>query len=120
MEQFKEKAVSAAEAAAKTAKYLAFVAKTKMEIRLEKEKIRRLYAKLGKVYYKDYVTDEEPDEAEYKPLCELISDSFRRINALKDALEDAKEEYNSRPDEAEIEEDFEEAPEEKPEEGETE
>lgn len=114
MEQFKEKAAAAAESAAKTAKYYGFVAKTKMEIRLEKEKIRRLYAKLGKVYYKDYVTDEEPDEAEYKPLCELISDSFRRINALKDALEDAKEAYNSSADdaEAEIEEDFEPAPEE--------
>lgn len=112
MEQFKEKAAGAAESAAKTAKYLAFVAKTKMEIRLEKEKIRRLYAKLGKVYYKDYVTDEEPDEAEYKPLCELISDSFRRINALKDALEDAKEAYNSSAADAEAEtateEDFEE------------
>lgn len=107
MEQFKEKAAAAAESAAKTAKYVAFVAKTKMEIRLEKEKIHRLYAKLGKVYYKDYVTDEEPDEAEYKPVCEQISDSFRRINALKDALEDAKEEYNAEPT-AEDEEDFEE------------
>ncbi len=104
MDNFKEKATNAANCAAKTAKYVAFVAKTRMEIKLEKEKIRRLYAKLGKVYYKDYITDEEPDEAEYKPLCESISDSFRRINDLRDALEDAKEAYNG----CEADQDFEE------------
>ena len=51
---------------------------------------RRCYTQLGKVYYKDYVTDEEPDDAEYDPLCERISQSFRRINRLRQELEAAK------------------------------
>ncbi len=99
VENLKEKAAGAALSAAKTAKYLAFVAKRRMEIAMEQEKIRRAYTKLGKIYYKDYVTDEEPDEAEYKPLCEAISESFRRINALKDEMAAAKEEYNGVSDE---------------------
>ena len=93
MEQLKEKAAGAALGAAKTAKYLAFVAKKRMDIAMEQEKIRRAYTKLGKVYYKDYITDEEPDEAEYKPLCESISEAFERINELKDEIADAKETY---------------------------
>ena len=36
------------------------------------------------------VTDEEPDDAEYDPLCERISQSFRRINRLRQELEAAK------------------------------
>lgn len=93
-EELKEKAAGAALNAAKAAKYVAFVSKKRMEIALEKEKIRRIYAKLGKVYYKDYVTDEEPDEAEYRPLCESISDHFRRINELEAEIADAKDEYH--------------------------
>ena len=40
------------------------------------------------------MTDEEPDEAEYKPLCEAISVSFRRINELREEIAEAKAEYN--------------------------
>ena len=68
----------------------------------EQEKIRRLYAKLGKVYYKDYVTDEEPDEAEYAPICNAISDSFRRINTLKEELSDAKDAYRADKEDEEL------------------
>lgn len=101
MENLKEKAADAALSAAKTAKYLAFIAKKRMEITMEQEKIRRAYTKLGKVYYKDYITDEEPDEAEYQPLCESISESFRRINELKDEIATAKAEYYGKTEEAE-------------------
>ena len=95
MEEIRNLASDAAQSAAKTARYIALVSKKRVEIAREQEKIRRLYAKLGKVYYKDYVTDEEPDEAEYKPLCEEISNSFRYINDLRDEIEDAKEEYRA-------------------------
>ncbi len=95
MEDLKEKAVSAAQCAARTAKYFAQVSKKRLAIVSEQEKIRRCYTKLGKVYYKDYVTDEEPDDAEYVPLCEAISESFRRINELRDEIEDLKEDYNA-------------------------
>ena len=91
MDTLKEKASSAAQSAAKTAKYVASVSKMRVEIVKEKELIRRTYTKLGKVYYKDFVTDEEPDEAEYKPLCDQISASFRRINELQEQIAEEKE-----------------------------
>ena len=94
MENIKDKANAAAQTAAKTAKYVALVSKKRLEIVKEQEKIRRNYAKLGKVYYKDYVTDEEPDDAEYKPICEEISVSFRHINELREEIAEAKAEYN--------------------------
>lgn len=102
MQELKEMAAGAALSAAKTAKYAAQNAKIRMEIAMEQDKIRRAYAKLGKLYYKDFVTDEEPDEAEYKPLCENISASFRAINMLKEDLEDLKEEYYGSVDQPEL------------------
>lgn len=95
MDSLKDKASSAAQSAAKTAKYVASISKMRLEIVKEQEHIRRTYTKLGKVYYKDYVTDEEPDEAEYKPLCDDISASFRRINELRDQIAAEKEAYKS-------------------------
>lgn len=94
IDSLKDKASSAAQGAAKAAKYVASVSKMRLEIMKEQERIRRSYAKLGKVYYKDYVTDEEPDDAEYKPLCEGISESFCRINELREQIAEAKEAYN--------------------------
>ncbi len=93
MENVKEFAGDAARSAAKAAKHMAFVSKCRLEILAEQEHIRRNYTKLGRVYYKDYITDEEPDEAEYKPLCNSISDSFRAINELKEQLRLEKERY---------------------------
>lgn len=93
MEEFKGMAAEAAQNAARTAKYVALVSKKRLAILNEQERIRRNYTKLGKVYYKDYVTDEEPDEAEYGPICEEISDSYRRINMLRDEIAQAKATY---------------------------
>ena len=78
METLKCKAVHVAAGAAQTARLVALISKKKFAILAEQDKIRRCYTQLGKVYYKDYVTDEEPDDAEYDPLCERISQSFRR------------------------------------------
>ena len=104
MDHFKEKANETAVSAAKVAKYVAFVSKKRLAIVSEQDKIRRAYTKLGKVYYKDYVTDEEPDEAEYKPLCDAITASFSRINDIKEELAAAKAEYNGEAAEEEPEE----------------
>lgn len=98
-----QKATEAAQSAAKAAKYVAFVSKKKLAIAAEQEKIRHAYTRLGKVYYKDYVTDEEPDEAEYAPICDEISESYRKINALKDEIADAKAAYSGEATEAEAE-----------------
>ena len=95
IDSLKEKAADAAQTAAKTAKHVAFVSKMRLEIIKEQERVRRNYTKLGKVYYKDYVTDEEPDEAEYKPLCDDISASFRRINELREQIAAEKKAYKS-------------------------
>lgn len=111
MEQWKDRAAEAAQDAAKAAKYVALVSKKKLAIASEQEKIRRAYTRLGKVYYKDYVTDEEPDSAEYEPICDEISDCYRKINALKEELTAAKAAYNGEsapdPDTAEDEEETE-------------
>ena len=90
LETLKCKAVHVAGGAAQTARLVALISKKKLAILAEQDKIRRCYTQLGKVYYKDYVTDEEPDDAEYDPLCERISQSFRRINRLRLELEAAK------------------------------
>ena len=102
MEEIRNLASDAAQSAAKTARYIALVSKKRVEIAREQEKIRRRDAKLGKVYYKDYVTDEEPDDAEYAPICNAISDSFRRINTLKEELSDAKDAYRADKEEEEL------------------
>lgn len=90
LETLKCKAVHVAGGAAQTARLVALISKKKLAILAEQDKIRRCYTQLGKVYYKDYVTDEEPDDAEYDPLCERISQSFRRINRLRQEMEAAK------------------------------
>ena len=95
VEALKDKVVDAAQAAGRVAKLAATISQKKILIAREQERIRRNYTRLGKVYYKDYVTDEEPDEAEYKPLCEEISNSFRYINDLKEDIEDANEAYRA-------------------------
>ncbi len=95
MDTLKDKASTAAQTAAKTAKLVASISKMRLEIVKEQERIRRNYSKLGKVYYKDYVTDEEPDEAEYKPLCDEISESFRHINELREQIAAEKEAYKT-------------------------
>lgn len=82
----KDAAADAVQSATQAAVTMAHIAKYKMQILAEQEKIRKAYQTLGKVYYKDYITDEEPDEAEYKPACEKISECFRRINRLRDAI----------------------------------
>ena len=90
---WKKTAQNIAGTAMDAARYMAYISKCRLEILAEQERIRRLYTRLGKVYYKDYVTDEEPDEAEYKPLCEKISAAYRRINKLREKMEDAKAAY---------------------------
>ena len=92
-EELKQKAKKAACATADAAKQLAIISKYKIQIAAEQDKIRSLYGELGKLYYKDYVTDEEPDEAEYQPLCDRISDHYRKLSRLRELLNKAKTDY---------------------------
>ncbi len=92
-DNFKEKVKIAANATVDATKQFAIISKCKVQIAAEQEKIRNLYAKLGKLYYKDFITDEEPDEAEYTPLCSQISSHYRKISALRDRIEEVRENY---------------------------
>lgn len=77
--------------AGQAARHMAFLTGHKLQILRQKEHIRQLYARLGKLCYKDRITDTEPDEAEYQPLCDAISDAYRCISRLRDEMEEAKE-----------------------------
>lgn len=92
-ENLKNKVKNAANATVDATKQFAIVSKCKVKISTEQDKIRALYAELGKLYYKDYVTDEEPDEAEYKPLCNRISAHYRKIARLREEMNKAKTDY---------------------------
>lgn len=83
-------ATNAAQAAAKKTKMLATIAKANISILAEEDKIKKAQTELGKVYYKDFVLDEEPDQAEYLPLCEKITESLKLIDDLKAQIEAAK------------------------------
>ena len=59
---------------------------------------------LGKLYYRDYITGEEPDDAEYLPLCEAITEAAKNIDALRGELEDAKANFSKPTKEGESDE----------------
>ena len=91
-ENIKSKATDAAQGAARKAKLLAFIAKTNINILSEQDKQKKAYTELGKLYYRDYVTGEEPDEAEYLPWCEKLTESVKTVEEMKTAMEQAKAE----------------------------
>lgn len=79
-----------AQTAANKAKSLTSIAKSNINIMSEQEKLKRAYTELGKLYYRDYVTGEEPDDAEYLPLCDRIAELVQNIQGLRDNIEQAK------------------------------
>ncbi len=83
-------AANAAQTAAKKTKMLATIAKANISILAEEDKIKKAQTELGKVYYKDFILDEEPDQAEYLPWCEKITESLKLIDDLKTQIEAAK------------------------------
>ncbi len=88
-------ATSAAQTAAKKTKMLATIAKANISILAEEDKIKKAHIELGKVYYKDFILNEEPDQAEYLPWCEKITESLKLIDDLKLQIETAKLEGNA-------------------------
>ena len=80
----------AAQAAANKAKSLSAIAKSNVSILTEQEKLKKVYAELGKLYYRDYITGEEPDDAEYLPLCDKISELVKGIQDLRSNIDAAK------------------------------
>lgn len=80
----------AAQAAANKAKSLGSIAKSNVNILTEQEKLKRAYADLGKLYYRDFITGEEPDDAEYMPLCDDITALIKSIQSLRESIDSAK------------------------------
>ena len=98
-EVLKEAAAGVAKSAAEKTKLLSIIAKDNLEILAEQDKMRKAYTELGKVYYKDFAMEEEPDEAEYLPWCSKITECRKKIEALKDEIADCKEKLGGDADE---------------------
>lgn len=84
--ELKDKALDAAQIAVQKTRDVAAIAKAKLSITAEKEKIRKAHQELGKLYYRDYVLDEEMDSAEYLPWCDKITESRAVIEELNDLI----------------------------------
>ena len=93
LETLKGFVAQAAQAAGRVTKSAAAVTKSNISILSEQEKQKKAYLELGKLYYRDFVTGEEPDDAEYLPLCEAITEAAKNIEALRGDLEDAKSRF---------------------------
>ena len=79
-----------AQSAANKARSLGAVAKSNIDLFTEQEKLKKAYTELGKLYYRDYVTGEEPDDAEYLPLCDKITELVKSIDGLRGNIETAR------------------------------
>lgn len=90
-DELKDKAINMAQYTAQKTKDLACIAKAKLSIVAEEEKIRKAQLELGKLYYRDYAVGEEMDSAEYLPWCDKITESRAVIEDLKDLIADLKE-----------------------------
>ncbi len=92
----KSTAAGVAQSAAKKTRQLVSVTKANLAILAEEDKIKKAHTELGKLYYKDFIMEEEPDEAEYLPWCDKITASRKTIEALRaeiDAAKDAGDDY---------------------------
>ena len=92
IENIRDRAAEAAQAAAKKTKKLAEIAKANLSIYSEEDKIKKAQAELGKLYYRDYVVGEEMDTAEYLPWCQKIDEAKQTIADLRDYIEELKTE----------------------------
>lgn len=87
LDALKKIASDMAQTASVAAKRAALVTKTNLEILSQTDKRKKAYLELGKLYYRDFITGEEPDDAEYLPLCDTITEATKAIDKLKSVLE---------------------------------
>lgn len=80
----------AAQTAVRATKSAAALTKANVNLQTEQSKQKKAYMELGKLYYRDFITGEEPDEAEYLPLCDAITEATKTIEELKNTLEELK------------------------------
>lgn len=83
LEAIKKLVNEVAKTAKKATRSAATVTKAEVSILSEQDKLRKAYLALGKLYYRDYITGEEPDDAEYIPLCDAITEATKNIDEMK-------------------------------------
>lgn len=86
----KSKLAEMAQAASRVTKSAAAVTKANINILSEQDKLKKAYMELGKLYYRDYITGEEPDDAEYIPLCDAITEATKNIDGLRSTVQDIR------------------------------
>lgn len=79
-----------AQVATRMTKSAAAVTKANINILSEQDKLKKAYMELGKLYYRDYITGEEPDDAEYLPLCDAITEATKNIDNLRTTVQDIR------------------------------
>lgn len=79
-----------AQVATRMTKNAAAVTKANINILSEQDKLKKAYMELGKLYYRDYITGEEPDDAEYLPLCDAITEATQNIDNLRTTVQDIR------------------------------
>ena len=105
-EELKSSAIEKAGIVAQKAKELASIAKAKLSIRAEEEKIRKAQTEIGKLYYRDFALNEEMDDAEYLPWCDKITESEAVIAELRKVIAELQNEGVSEKDDlVEVDED---------------
>lgn len=82
-EAFSGRVTEAAQIAAQKAKDLALIARTKVQIVSEEDKIKKAQIELGKLCYRDFTADAEPERTEYLPWCEKINECRAAIEQLQ-------------------------------------
>ncbi len=90
LETLKNIAVDAAQAAVKATRNAASVTRANINIFTEQEKQKKAFLELGKLYYRDFITGEEPDDAEYLPICDRITEAAKNIEAMRTNIEDIR------------------------------
>ncbi len=98
------------QAAAKATRGAAAATKANLNILSEQDRLKKAYLELGKLYYRDFITGEEPDDAEYLPLCDAITEATKNIESLRGTVEEIRGRF-FRTAEKEPEEEPEEVPE---------
>lgn len=84
------KVAEAAQVAAQKAKDLSMIARARVQIAAEEDKIKKAHIEIGKLCYRDFMDGAEPQRAEYLPWYEKITESKMEIDALKLTIEAIK------------------------------
>ena len=87
-ETLKNRVQAAASFAARKTDALTGMAKARLAIHQEEEKIKKAESELGRLYYNDYLAGSEADTAAYQEICARITASKLLIEGMKAEVSD--------------------------------